>query len=124
MSFNLHDATADFITDIDAFAAKVKAVLGPQTIKTVQNDFHVVESAAWTYIKANGLEDLYNLAMTLLAGPAGTAGWGDLLATLLKQTVTDGKQLTQGTIAIVAAQAQADGILKGAVAAPMATPAV
>lgn len=120
---NIHEATSDIVTEGEAFFAKLKSVIGPATVKTVQNDFHTAESAAWTYIKTNGLEDLYALAIVLLKGPAGVGGWSDLLAALLKQATADGKQIAAGAVAVVAAQAQADGIVSGNVAAPMATPA-
>jgi hypothetical protein len=109
----------DIIAKAEALLADLKAHFAPE-IKTVQNDFHDVVNAADTYIKANGLQDLYQIALTLVSAAAPGASWIATVASIEAQAVTDGKKIVQGATAIVAAQAQADLIAAGKLLPPVA----
>lgn len=123
MPFNIHDIFATIKSEVSKAEA---ALLPATTVKTVQNDFHdtvnVVQSTAASVIKANGWTPVYAAAKDILAGIIGTSPWGDVLAAVTAEAVKIGLQLKAAEIAAITAQAQADGIITGLVAAPMATP--
>lgn len=110
--------TNEIIAEFEAVFAKVKAALTP-AVETVEADAEAIGSATLSYIKANGLEDLYQLALTIVGGAVAGTPWTATLAAVAAQGITDGKQLEQGAVAVVAAQAQADLISAGKLLAPV-----
>lgn len=88
---------------------------------TVETDVEQAGTSALAYIKTNGLQDLYAFATTLLAGIATGTPWGVLLTSLTAQAITAGITLAKGAEGVVLAQAQADLIAAGKIAAPVAS---
>lgn len=114
---------------MSAFLDKVKALIaefeGISEVQAVETDVQAIGSATLNYIKTNGLQDLYQIAMTLVAAALPGASWTGVLASIEAQAITDGKTLISGASAIVASQAQADLIAAGKLLPPVATaPAV
>ncbi len=91
-------------------------------VKTATADAENIGGAGWAFIKTNGLHDLYQIALTLVAAAIPGASWTGILASIEAQAVVDGKQLLQGYVAVVAATAQADLIASGKLAAPSSAP--
>lgn len=110
--------TNKLIADIKAIIAEFEADATP-----VENDVKAIGSSALSYIETNGLQDLYQIALSAVAGAVAGAPWAATLATIESQAVTAGKSIEKGAVAVVAAQAQADLIAAGTVAAPTSTPA-
>lgn len=111
--------SAEIITWLKNEAAKLEAEFAPE-IKTVENDAHEIVTDAVSYIKANGLQDLEQIALTIVAAMVPGASWTGVLANVKAQAVTDGVKLLEGAEAIVAAKVQADLIAIGSIAAPVA----
>lgn len=88
----------------------------------VEADVEQAATATVNYIKTNGLQDAYQIAMTVVAAalPGGT--WTGVLASIEAQALAAGKALLSGSSAVLAAQAQADLIAAGKLIAPVATP--
>lgn len=82
-------------------------------IKTVENDSHAIITDAVSYIKVNGLQDLEQIALTIVAAMVPGASWAATLASIKTQAVTDGAKLLEGAEAIVAAKVQADLLAAG-----------
>jgi hypothetical protein len=112
--------TAEIITEIEALLGKLKTALAP-AVQAVETDVKEVGSSALAYIKANGLTDLYQLALGALTAAVPGASWTATLASIEAQAVADGKQLVSGATAVVAAQAQADLIAAGKLLPPTAS---
>lgn len=111
--------TNHIIDEIKAGIAKLEAELAPAA-ETAEADAKAIGSAAFNYIKTNGLQDLYQIAMTIVGAAVSGTPWGTTLASITAQAVTDGKQIEQGAVAVVAAQAQADLIAAGSLLPPAA----
>lgn len=88
-------------------------------VNTVVIDIEEAATATINYIKANGLQDLYQLALLAVTALAPGASWGAMLASLEAQALADGKKLVAGATAVVAAQAQADLIAAGKLLPPV-----
>lgn len=105
------------IAEIESIVAKWKT---EPVIGTVVTDVEEAAVATVSYIKANGLQDLYQLALIAVTALAPGASWGAMLASLEAQAIADGKTLVAGATAVVAAQAQADLIAAGKLLPPAA----
>lgn len=93
-------------------------VIGP-----VVADAVAIESVAWTYLKANGLQDLYQIALLVVGAALPGASWVGTVAAVEAQAVADGKALITGAASVAAAQAQADLIAAGKLLPPVNAPA-
>lgn len=112
--------TNSVLTWIETEWAKIKS---STAVQTAEADVENIGGAGWAWIKTNGLTDLYQLALTLVAAAVPGASWTALLASLTAQATADGKQLIAGAEAVVAAQAQADLISAGKLLPPVAAAA-
>lgn len=100
--------------DAKALVAKIE---GSQIAQEAEKDVEAAGSATLNFIKTNGLQDLYQIALAVVSAMAG-APWAATLASIETQAVTDGKQLIAGATATVASLAQADLIAAGKMIAP------
>lgn len=104
------------------FIAELKSLVtkweGEPVIGTVITDVVNAGEAAASYVKANGLQDLYQLALIAVAALAPGASWEGMLVALEAQALADGKTLVKGATAVVSAQAQADLIAAGKLLPP------
>jgi len=105
------------IAEIESVVAKWKTV---PVVGTVVTDVEEAGAATISYVKAHGLQDLYQLAIIAVSALAPGASWAAMLASLEAQALADGKQLVKGATAVVAAQAQADLIAAGKLLPPVA----
>lgn len=105
------------VTWLKAELAKFEA---NDVVQAVETDVEEAGKATLDYIKTNGLQDLYQIALTVVGAALPGGSWTGVLASIEAQAVTDGKQLIQGATAVVAAQAQADLIAAGKLALPTA----
>ncbi len=112
--------TSAVILDVEDFINKIKAEFQPE-VKAVENDVKAAGSAALAYIEKNGLQDLYQIALTVVGAAATGTPWGTVLATVVSTAVTDGKAIEAGAVAVVTAQAQADLVAAGTLLPPVAT---
>jgi hypothetical protein len=112
--------TNAIIADAEALVEKIKAEFSP-AVKIAENDAHDIVSKAWTYIKTNGLEDAYQIALTIVGGAVAGTPWVTTLAAVEAAVVEGGKAIEKGAVAVVAAQAQADLISVGTLLPPVAT---
>jgi len=116
--------TLAIITDIENLLAKLK---GSSAIQTVETDAKAIGSATLSFIETNGLQDAYQIALTVVSAALPGASWTGVLASIETQALAAGKQLITGGSAILASMAQADlmaaGKLLPPVSAPIATPA-
>jgi hypothetical protein len=103
------------ITWMEAELAKLKA---SSEVQTVESDVESIGSSALTYIKTNGLTDLYQIAIAALAGAATGTPWATISATVVSQGEAAGISIAKGAETIVLAQAQADLIAAGKLVAP------
>lgn len=97
----------DIIAEGEAFLAKLRAEFSPE-VKTVENDVHAVVTDAVSYIKVNGLQDLEQIALTLVTAMVPGTSWAALLASIKAQAITDGVALLDGSEDIVASKVKAD----------------
>ena len=111
--------TSAIITDVDDFIAKIKAEFQPE-VKAVENDVKSAASATLAYIEKNGLQDAYQIALTVVGAAVAGSPWGATLTAVTSAVVADGKTIESGAVAILASQAQADLIAAGTIAAPAA----
>jgi len=111
--------TSAIIQDVEDFINKIKAEFKPE-IKEVENDVKSAASATLAYIEKNGLQDAYQIAMTIVGAAVAGSPWGATLAAVEAAVVADGKTIEKGAVAVVSAQAQADLIAAGTIAAPAA----
>lgn len=105
--------------DAEALLAKIK---GTPAVKVLEDDVRQVATSTVSYIKANGLQDVYELALDLLPALIGQP-WASVLAKLEADALSAGKALLSGASAIIASQAQADLLAVGKLAAPVTEPA-
>jgi hypothetical protein len=112
--------TNAIIADIKAGIAKLEAALAPAET-AVADDADAIGSATLNFIKTNGLQDLYQIAITVVGAMLPGASWTAALASIESQAVAAGKQLVSGSTAIVAALAQADLLAAGKSLAPGTT---
>lgn len=110
----------EVVADAKALVAKLE---GNPVVQTVETDIEAAGSATINYIKTNGLQDLYQIALTLVAAALPGASWAGVLASIEAQAVTDGKQLVSGASAVVASMAQSDLIAAGKLLPPVSAPA-
>ena len=106
---------------------KLKALIadieGAPVTEAIVADVETAGTATLNYIKTNGLQDLYQIALTVVGAALPGASWTGILASIEAQAVTDGKTLLAGSSAVVASLAQSDLIAAGKLLAPSATPA-
>lgn len=102
----------ELITEIEGLLAQVKAKFKPE-IKAAENAGHAIVTDAASYIQANGLHDLEQIALTLVSAMVPGASWTGVLASIEAQAIADGKAIIQGSVAIVGAKAQADLLAVG-----------
>lgn len=88
-------------------------------VSTAIADAENIGGAGWAYIKTNGLTDLYDIALTLVAAALPGASWVTTVASIKAKAIADGVALLEGAEAVVAAQAQADLMSAGKLAAPV-----
>lgn len=93
---------------------------GNPVVQTVVADAKDVESVSWNWLKTNGLQDLYQIALALVGAAVPGTNWTTILANIEAQAIADGKQLVAGASAVAAAQAQADLIAAGKLLPPVA----
>lgn len=111
--------TNSIIADIESLIAKLKESIAP-AVETAETDVVAAGKSALDYIKVNGLQDLYQIALTLISGATAGAPWAGTLAAIASQAAADGKDIITGAEAVVAAQAQADLIAAGKLLPPAA----
>jgi hypothetical protein len=112
--------TNTIIADAEALVAKLKAEFAP-AVTTVETDAKAIGSATLNYIKTNGLQDVYQIALTVVGAMVPGASWTAALASIETQAVAAGKTLASGASAIVAGMAQTDLIAAGKLLPPTAT---
>lgn len=105
------------ITWIENEWAKLKS---STAVVTAVADAENIGGAGWAYVKTNGLTDIYQIALSVLAAAVPGASWTGILASVEAQAITAGKQLEAGAAAVVTAQAQADLISAGKLLPPVA----
>lgn len=110
--------TNAIIAEIETLFDKLKTALAPAEATAVA-DIETIGKSALDYIKTNGLQDLYQLALVAVSAMVPGASWSATLASIEAQAIADGKQLVQGATAVVAAQAQADLIAAGKLLPPV-----
>lgn len=109
------------IEEIETFLAGLKAKLSPEqkaAVKDIQNEGHAVVTDAATYIKANALQDLEQIAVGVLTSIASGTPWGAVLTAVEQQAVSAGKSILAGSVAVVTAKAQADLMAVGTIPTP------
>lgn len=107
------------IEELKALLAKFEGEAAP-VVEAVEVDAEVIGKAAIDYIKAQGLQELYTIAKAALLGLATGTPWGAVLAGIVTEGEAAGITIAKGAEAIVLAQAQADLIASGHLAAPVA----
>jgi hypothetical protein len=114
----------DIITEVKDEAVilydDVKTALEPAA-KTVETDVEEAGAATLNYIKTNGLQDVYQIALTIIGAMIPGASWTAALASIEAQALAAGKQLVSGSSAIVASMAQSDLIAAGKLLPPVTT---
>lgn len=100
--------------------AKWAEIKGSTAVETAIADAENIGGAGWAYVKTNGLTDIYQIALGVLAAAVPGASWVGILASVEAQAVTAGKALVTGAAAVVTAQAQADLISAGKLLPPVA----
>lgn len=104
------------LDEAEAFLAKLRAEFSPE-IKTVENEAHAIITDAVSYIKVNGLHDLEQIALTLVANMIPGTSWAALLTNIKTQAIADGVKLLEGAEDIVASKVKGDLTATGAVPA-------
>lgn len=107
------------IEELKALLAKFEGEAAP-VVETVETDAEAIGMAAIGYIKTQGLQELYTIAKAALLGLAAGTPWGAVLAGVVTEGEAAGITIVKGAEAIVLAQAQADLIASGQLAAPVA----
>lgn len=107
----------DLVAELKSLLSRFEAAPAVQTVETDVKD---IASASWNWLKTNGMQDVYQIALTLVGGALPGASWMATIASVEAQAVTDGIALVKGTGAIAAAQAQADLIAAGKLLPPAA----
>lgn len=110
--------TNTIIREIKALIAKFEEAVDP-AVDAAVTDVETIGKSALDYIKTNGLQDLYQIALTVVGGAVAGAPWVGTLAAITAQAAADGKALLTGAEAVVAAQAQADLIAAGKLLPPV-----
>lgn len=99
------DTFEDVVGDLKAFVTRLE---GTKTVQTAETEVKAIGSAALSYISANGLKDLYAIAMSALSGAATGTAPEAIAATVLSQGEAAGIAIAKGAEQVVIAQAQAD----------------
>jgi molybdopterin biosynthesis enzyme len=110
-----------FSSELDKWYNDFKTAITP-ALTVAETDAKAIGNSALTYIKTNGLQDLYQIALTVVGAAAPGASWATTLASIEAQAIAAGKTLLSGATAVVAAQAQADLIAAGTLLPPVSTP--
>ena len=105
------------VTELKALLAKFEGEVEP-VAEEVKADAEAIGASALSYIKTNGLQDLYGIAKSVLAGIAIGTPWATVLAAVVTQGEAAGIAIAKGAEAVVVAQAQADLIAAGTIASP------
>lgn len=114
--------TAEIITEIESLFAKLKAAVTP-AVDTAISDAETAGLSALNYIKTNGLQDAYQIALTVVGAAVAGSPWTATLASVEASIVTAGKSIAKGAVAVVSAQAQADLIAAGTLLPPVSATA-
>ena len=109
-----------FTSELDKWYNDFKTAITP-ALSVAETDAKAIGDSALTYIKTNGLQDLYQIALTVVGAAVPGASWASTLASIETQAVAAGKLLVSGATAVVAAQAQADLIAAGTLLPPAST---
>lgn len=117
----IHDTIVGIENEIASIFSNAKA---SAIVKEVEEDAEAIGSATLNYIKDNGLQALYKMALGLLAGIASGTPWATVGAALVAQGEAAGITIAKGAEAIVLAQAQADLIAIGQITSPTTNTAV
>lgn len=107
--------TSAIVTYLKAELAKFE---GNSTVETIETDAKAIGASALSYIKSNGLTDLYQIALAVLTGAATGTPWATIGATVVSQGEAAGISIAKGAESVVIAQAQADLVAQGALVAP------
>lgn len=107
-----HGVIIDFLENL---LTKAKS---SDVTKTIETDVEAIGTAAFNFIKTNGLQDLYQIALSVLAGAATGTPWATIGATVVSQGEAASIAIAKGAESIVLAQAQADLIAQGKLIAP------
>lgn len=99
----------DIVNDFEAALSKLKGDAAP-AVKVVENDAKAIGASALSYIKSNGLTDLYTIATGVLTTAMTGTPWATILASVVTKGEAAGITIAKGAEAIVVSQAQADMI--------------
>ena len=73
----------------DSVLAEIKTALTP-IASTIKTDAKAIGSSALSYIETNGLQDAYQIALTVVGGAVAGTPWGSTLAAVTAAVVADG----------------------------------
>jgi len=107
--------TNSIIAEIKTLIAKFEA---SPVVETAETDVEAAGSAAWDYIKTNGLTDLIGIAKGVLLSVATGTPYATILSEVVTQGTAAGIAIAQGAEAVVVALAQSDLIAVGQLASP------
>jgi len=102
--------TIEVITWLENELAKLK---GNTVVKAVETDVTSIGSATLNYIKTNGLQDLYQIAVNVLTSVTIGSPWSGIISAVESQAVADGKSILAGSSTIVTSIAQSDLLAAG-----------
>lgn len=105
------------LDDAKALVAKIESEFSP-AVTVAETDLKDIGTTTLNYIKTNGLQDVYQIALTVVGAMAPGASWTAALASIESQAVAAGKTLIKGASAIVASIAQSDLIAAGKLLPP------
>ena len=97
---------------LKAEVVKLEAAAEPE-IKAVENEAHVIITDAASYVKANALQDIEQLTITIVGAMLPGAPWAGVLAAIETQALAMGRQLVAGASDIVASKVKADLVAIG-----------
>ena len=120
MTDTIAQAFASIEEKIAAIFAEVKAT---PIVAAVETDIKTAGLATLNYVEKNGLQAAYQIALSVVAAATAGTPWGVIISAIETQALAAGKTLASGAGSILAAQAQADLVALGTIAAPASTPA-
>lgn len=88
------------------------------TVHKAETEAKAIEHSAVDYISKNGLQAFYQICVAVLTGAATGTPWATVGATAVAQAEQAGIAIAKGAESIVLAQAQADLVAAGNLAAP------
>lgn len=107
------------ITEVEQIPDEIKQWFETSPlVQKVATEAEALELSGWNYIKTNGLQAGYQLAVELLTGAATGTPWLTLGADLLAKAEAAGIAILKGAESILLAQAQSDLIAAGQLIAP------